>query len=442
MQAKIRKNRGRTPDSGGWGTIGGMDPSLPGFEPETLLPLASALGLGLLIGVVRERRKPEVAVVAGLRTHALVALGGAIAMAMHLAVFVALMLLVGILSALSYRNSRDEDPGLTGEIALVLTAVLGGLAVDYPALAGALGVVVAALLYAKSTLHKLSRELISEKELRDGLLLLGCALIVLPLLPDAAIGPFQVFNPNTLWKLVVLVMAIGALGHVALRATGNRWGLAVAGFFAGFVSSTAATAGFGQRVRETPAMLRAATGAAMLANLASLLLFVPILVTIAPTLLVELWPELLAAGLVLGIGGLVGLHRGDDDDVPMPTSQSRMFSFRQALVFAALITGVLFLSAALGAWWGPRGSIVAATLAALAELHAAVATVGNLFGGGKLDAEQARWALVGLLAAAWGSKSIVAWTSGGRAFGLRVCLGLGAATAAAAAALVLMGDMA
>jgi uncharacterized membrane protein (DUF4010 family) len=417
-----------------------MDPTLPGFEPARLLPLASALGLGLLIGVVRERRKPEVAVVAGVRTHALVALGGAIAMGLHLAVFVAVLLLVGALSALSYGRSRDEDPGLTGEIALVLTAVLGGLALDFPALAGALGVVVAALLYAKSSLHKLTRDLISEKELRDGLLLLGCALVVLPLLPDAAIGPFDVFNPATLWKLVVLVMAIGALGHVVLRATGNRWGLAVAGFFAGFVSSTAAIAGFGQRVKEAPAMLRAATGAAMLANLASLLLFVPILLTIAPPLLGELWPELLAAGAVMLVGGLVGVHRGDDDDVPMPTAQSRMFSFRQALVFAALITGVLFLSAALGAWWGPRGAIIAAIVAALAELHAAVATIGNLFRGGRLDADQARWALVGLLAAAWVSKSIVAWTSGGRSYGLRVCLGLGAATAAAAAVRVVMGE--
>jgi uncharacterized membrane protein (DUF4010 family) len=410
--------------------------TLPGLDTDLLLPLGTALGLGLLVGAVRERRKPEIAVVAGLRTHALVALAAAVALWLGMAVFVAAVLLVGLFAALSYRGSRDQDPGLTGEVALVLTALLGGLALRAPGLAGGLGVLVAGLLYAKAPLHRLTRDLVSEQELQDGLILLASALVILPLVPDRTLGPFDVFNPATLWKLVVLVMAISALGHVALRATGNRWGLAVAGFFAGYVSSTAAIAGFGQRVRETPALLSSATGAAMLANLASLSLFVPILLAVAPGLVPVLWPELAAAGAVMLAGGLLGLHRGDDDDVPSPTAQSRMFRFRHALLFAAIITTVLFASAALNAWLGPRGAITAAVLAALAELHAAVATVGNLFTGGVLTAEDARWTLLGLLAASWVAKTVVAWTSGGRGYGLRVCAGLGAAVAAVLAVLL------
>lgn len=404
--------------------------TLPGLDTDLLLPLGTALGLGLLVGAVRERRKPEIAVVAGLRTHALVALAAAVALWLDPTVFVATVLLVGLFAALSYRGSRDQDPGLTGEVALVLTALLGGLALRAPGLAGGLGVLVAGLLYAKAPLHRLTRDLVSEQELQDGLILLASALVILPLVPDRTLGPFDVFNPATLWKLVVLVMAISALGHVALRATGNRWGLAVAGFFAGYVSSTAAIAGFGQRVRETPALLSSATGAAMLANLASLSLFVPILLAVAPGLVRVLWPELAAAGAVMLAGGLLGLRRGDDDDVPSPTAKSRMFRFRHALLFAAIITAVLFASAALNAWLGPRGAITAAVLAALAELHAAVATVGNLFTGGVLTAEDARWTLLGLLAASWVAKTVVAWTSGGRGYGLRVCVGLGAAVAA------------
>lgn len=409
---------------------------MTGFDTAPLLSLATALGLGLLVGAVRERRKPEVAVVAGLRTHALVALAGAVALWLGLAVFVALLVLLGVFAALSYRQTRGQDPGLTGEIALVLTGLLGGLAMRVPALAGALGVVVAVLLYAKAPLHRLTRDLLSERELQDGLVLLASALVILPLVPDRTLGPFDVFNPATLWKLVVLVMAISALGHVALRATGNRWGLAVAGFFAGYVSSTAAIAGFGQRVRETPALLSSAVGAAMLANLASLSLFVPILLAVSPSLLPALWPELAAAGAVMLAGGLLGLHRGEDADVPAPTAQTRMFRFGHALMFAAVITAVLFISAALNAWLGPRGAITAAVLAALAELHAAVATVGNLHTGGVLTADDARWTLLGLLAASWVAKTAVAWSSGGRTFGLRVCAGLGAAVAAVLAVLL------
>lgn len=401
----------------------------PGQEIP-LLPLATALGVGLLVGAVRERRHPEPSAAAGLRTHALAALAGALALWLGLSVFVVVLLALVVFVALSYRQTSLEDPGLTGEIALLLTCLLGGLALTLPALAGGLGVVLAVLLYAKAPLHRVTRELVSERELQDGLVLLASALVILPLVPDRTLGPFDVFNPAMLWKLVVLVMAISALGHVALRVVGNRWGLAIAGFFAGYVSSTAAVAGFGQRVRETPALRSPAVGAAMLANLASLTLFVPVLLAVAPKLLPLVWPELAAAGAVLLAGGLLGLRR-DSSALPPPTAQSRMFRFRHALLFAAIITAVLFTSAALNAWIGPRGAMLGATLAALAEVHAAVATVGKLFATGTFDPAQSRWAIVALLLASALAKSVVAFASGGRGYGLRVAAGLCAMVVAA-----------
>lgn len=407
-----------------------MPPVTPDVLP--LLPLATALGVGLLVGAVRERRHPDRATSAGLRTHALAALAGAVALWLDLAVFVVVVALAGLFAAMSYRLSRAEDPGLTGEITLVLTTLLGGLALGLPALAGGLGVVVAALVYLKAPLHQLARERVSEAEVRDGLVLLASALVVLPLVPDRSIGPFDVFNPAMLWKLVVLVMAISALGHVALRLVGNRWGLAVAGFFAGYVSSTAAVAGFGQRVRETPALRSPAVGAAMLANLASLSLFVPILLAVSPALLSQVGWELAAGGAVLLAGGLLGL-RPDGQGEPPPTAQSRMFRFRHALLFAVIITTVLFASAALNAWLGPRGAMAGATLAALAEVHAAAATVANLFASGAFDGDQARWAMVLLLAASSIAKSVVAFASGGAGYGLRVAAGLAAMVAAVSA---------
>lgn len=411
---------------------------MPAFDPEVLLSLATALGLGLLVGAVRERRKVDPAIVAGLRTHALTALAGAVGLWLGLPVFVAVVILAGVFVGLSYHQTREHDPGLTSEIALVLTCLLGGLAMRAPPLAAGLGVVAAVLLYAKAPLHRITRELLSEREVHDGLVLLASALVILPMIPNRAIGPWDVFNPATLWMLVVLVMAISALGHVALRLVGNRWGLAIAGFFAGYVSSTAAIAGFGQRVREQPGLLRPAVGAAMLANLASLSLFVPVLLAVAPGLLPVLAPELLAAAAVLLVGGLLGLSRGEGV-LPPPTADSRMFRFSHALGFAALITAVLFLSAGLNAWLGPRGAMAAAVVAALAELHAAVATLGNLYAGRVLSAGEARWGLVALLAASTLAKSVIAWTSGGRAYGLRVTLGLLAMLGAATTSLLLAG---
>jgi uncharacterized membrane protein (DUF4010 family) len=88
------------------------------------------------------------------------------------------------LAALGYLRSRDGDPGLTTEIALVLTLVLGGLAVREPATAAALSAAVAILLF------------MTQGELRDALVLAAATLIVWPLLPDRYLGPLGAINPS------------------------------------------------------------------------------------------------------------------------------------------------------------------------------------------------------------------------------------------------------
>lgn len=409
--------------------------------PEDIIALlfafSSALGAGLLIGLVRERRHATHAT-AGLRTHALVALSAALAAWLGTAVLLVTLAAVGLLAAMSYHASHDEDPGLTGEVAMVATALLGALALRSPALATGLAVVVAVLLFAKQPLHRLSRELLSEREVFDGLFLLASALVVLPLLPDRGFGPSGAFNPRTLWLLVVLVMAVGALGHVALRVIGNRWGLAVSGFFAGYVSSTAAVLGFGQRAKQSPQLMGSAVGAALLANLASLSLSVPVLGALSPALVSEQAGVLAAVGAVLLAGGLLGVHAGREEEVPPPTSDTRMFRFSHALGFAVLVGGLVLLAALLNQWIGAGGAMAAAVVSAAAELHASVATLGSLRQHGAIDPAQGRWLMVGLLAASMGTKSVLAVASGGRRYGLRVAGGLLASLAAGVAAAVLL----
>src|SRR5690606_9099273 len=145
----------------------------------------AALGIGLLIGVVRERHGAVAGVPAraGLRTHALLALVAAAAMHLGVGALAVVLLAVAGLAITSYWASHHDDPGLTGEVALLLTPTLGAFAQQEPALAAALGVVAAILLQAKRRLHRLAREVIREGEIHDVLLLAAAALVVLPLLP-------------------------------------------------------------------------------------------------------------------------------------------------------------------------------------------------------------------------------------------------------------------
>jgi len=150
---------------------------------------------------------------------------------------------------------------------------------------------------------------------------------------------------------------------------------------------------------------------------------------------------LLTACVVLLLGGLLGVRGGESSTSAPPTADSRMFRIGHVLIFAAVITAVLFVSAALNAWLGPRGALIAPMLTALAELHAAIASIGQLFTQRVLDAQQARWSLLGLLAMSVLAKSIVAGVSGGRSFGLRVATGLLVTLAAMLAVLLLMPSL-
>jgi uncharacterized membrane protein (DUF4010 family) len=412
--------------------------------PTQLLPgIAAALGLGLLIGIERERRKrdsdsaPRTA--AGVRTHALLALCGVAAMLLGAWVLVIGALAVSALALASYLRSDPDDVGLTGEVAILLTYLLGALAVQDARLAVALGVLVAVLLASKEVLHRITRELISEQEMRDLLMLAAAALIVLPLLPDTPIDPWNVLRPAALGKLVVLIMAIGAAGHVALRLVGARWGLPVAGFFAGFASSTAATAGFGTRARETPALRDATVSAALFSNLASLLLFAIVIGSVAPALLLSLrWP-LLGAALALSAVAAWGLWRSSrDDGSPLQEKRARAFRLSHALTFAAVVARVLLLSAWLHQVFGERGALIAAALAALAELHAATAGLAQLYAAAGIDLAYARWGVIALLLSSAISKTVLAFVSGGIAYGARVGAGLLAMLGAAVALMLLL----
>ncbi|MDR2300090.1 MAG: DUF4010 domain-containing protein [Comamonas sp.] len=392
---------------------------------DTLRALLTALGIGLMIGIVRERMhgSPQ-ALVAGTRTHALICLLGCMGWMLGSAAFVVCLLLVGALTIAAYLHTARDDPGLTGEVALLLSAVLGGLSVEHASLAAALGVLVAILLLLKAPMQRLSRELISERELQDGLMLGAAALVIMPLLPNEPLDPWGAVSPTMVWRIVVLVMAVGMFGHIAQRLFGARWGLPIAGFFSGFVSSSAAVTGMGQRARENSEQTTACASAALLANLASLLLFLAVVGTISPVLLRAALPGLGAAVLALLLVSAFLQWLAHQSDLVVAQSSGRAFKLSQALLIAALIAGVSLLAAWLGERFGSAGVLITTMLVALAEVHAAAAGVAQLQVSGSVPLDVACWGILGVLGASSLAKTVLAFASGGMRYGLRVAAGL------------------
>ncbi|HEY5809736.1 MAG TPA: DUF4010 domain-containing protein, partial [Povalibacter sp.] len=195
-----------------------------------------------------------------------------------------------------YRHTRDEDPGMTTEIAQLGVLLLGGLAMRQPQMAAGLGVAIAILLASRSQLHRWVHNALTDMEIRDGLLLAAAALIILPLTPTGAVDPWNVIYPRKLWTLAVVVMALNGLGYIALRVLGPKIGLVLAGFFSGFVSSTATIGAMGSRVRNHPELRNGAVAGAAISSVASLLQLAIVIGLVSVPLLQTLALPLLAAG--------------------------------------------------------------------------------------------------------------------------------------------------
>ncbi len=404
---------------------------------ESYLGLITALSIGLLIGTVRERLHKPGPMKAGVHTHGIVALLGAITFGMGPQIFIATLLVAGFMIAVGYHQTAQNDPGMTGEFTLMLNIVVSGLAMHDPSLAAAIGVVVAGLLFVKKPLRHFSQEILTEQELKDALMLCAAALVALPLLPTEAIDPWNALKPYVMWKIVVLIMGVGMLGHVAMRASGVTWGLPLAGFFSGFISSTAAVAEFGRKAKINSELSTIASAAALLASLSSLMLFILVLVAVAPELTASLaWP-LAAAGLALAMVATYVIHgasKGHSFELP---STEGAFQISHALMIAAIISAVTLCSAWLRTVFGDSGTLATAVVVGLVEIQAAAVGIAQLSPAHTEPSATARWGVLGILAASVCSKVLLAYLSGGSAYGTKVATGLVLCLTAAVTVMVL-----
>ncbi len=395
--------------------------------PPMLLNLTVALGIGLLIGAERERRKGQgpARAPAGIRTFSVAALAGATSvMVGGVPVLAVTITGVAALTAIAYFRSRDGDPGLTTEIALILTALLGGLSVQRPALAAGVAVALAALLAARAPLHHFVRSVLTEGEVRDALIFAGATLVVLPLLPNQAMGPYDALNPRAIWIVVILVMAISAAGYVIVRMLGARFGLPIAGFASGFISSAATIGAMGARVQKSPGLITAAVAGAALSTVATIVQMSLVLAATSITTLRTLSIPLICAGIAAiayGVGFTIRALRETEAADPQP---GQAFSLPVALVFALTLSAMLLASAALREWFGETGIIVAAAAAGFVDTHSAAVAVASLVASGKMTADDAVLPILAGLSTNTISKIIFAWTSGSRSFALRLIPGL------------------
>jgi uncharacterized membrane protein (DUF4010 family) len=372
------------------------------------LGFAVALGIGLLIGLERERSKGEGAArrPAGIRTFTLAALLGAVAVHIGaIPLLAAATVGVTVLAALSHFRAREEDPGLTAAVAVIFAA--------------------------KAPLHGFARNILTSSEVADGLVFTTATLVIWPQLPNRYMGPFQALNPHSIWFLVILVLALGACGHVATRALGARFGLPIAGLASGFVSSTATVAAMASRAAIDPASMRATVAAAAFSTVATFVQMALLLATVSQATLILLAPALAAGGLVATLYGAGFALHAPTPETAAAGGHGRAFSVWTALGLAATMAVMLVVAAALRNWLGDAGVAVGAVVAGFLDTHSAAISVASLAASGTMTPHEAIMPILAAMTSNTVAKLGMAIVAGSRGFALRIAPGLAGPMAAA-----------
>ncbi len=362
----------------------------------TLKPLALALGLGLLVGLQRERTNTPLA---GFRTFPLITLAGALGailakdfggwtVAMGFVVL-GVMIVVGNLAEL---KKPHPDTGLTTEAAMLVMYGVGAyLVVGSTTVAIILGAVVAVLLHLKPQMQSFAGKL-GDEDFKAIMQFVVITMLILPLLPSEYYGPFKVLNPFKLWLMVVLIVGISLTGYIIYKFFGEKAGTLAGGILGGLISSTATTVSYARRTRENP---QTAALAAVVIMMASAIVFARVLLlisTTAPTFFSQASGPLgvmLMVTLVLA-GIAWSMARGEKSEMPKQSNPSEL---KAALVFGALYGVVLLAVAAAKEYFGQSGLYVVAVLSGLTDMDAITLSVAELVHQDKLDAPTG-WRLV------------------------------------------------
>ena len=408
-------------------------PTLGVMQWSQVEPVLVAMAIGVMIGAERERSHRDLPDhFGGVRTFTVLALSGALASLISPAVVAVGLGATGLLVAVSAWKSLQAHAGSTTVLVALSAYLLGVLTRTEPQLAVGVAVVLVVILMSKTRVHRVLQEQISEAEVEDAVKLGVVALVVLPLLPDRAMGPYGAINPFRIWLFVVAVIGIGWLGYIGVRILGARRGRLVSGAAAGFVSASATTSAMGRTARLQPAKARSALAGALAASVSTMVQLL-LVVSVAPRpTAARLWLPAAAAALALAAAIALLLlsdsreRRAVDEksssaaQLPPPnepTPKVRAFALRPALVLAVVITGTVLVSRWASERLGGGGAVGIAALAGLADGHAGAVSAASLAAHGDIATQTAVWAAGASIGTNTIVKMVLATMSGGVHFG-------------------------
>mgnify|MGYP003109037547 FL=1 len=406
---------------------------------DDLITLGIAFGLGMLVGLQRQRTDNKMA---GVRTFTLISILGVVAgflsrdydnpyilPLMGLAV-TGLLITANIIKL---KKINEADVGQTTEVAALLMFAIGGYLVLGDQIIGVVvGGVMAVLLYVKERLHGFIENL-KDKDLAAIMTFAGISLVILPILPDKTYGPLDVLNPKNIWLMVTLIVGISVIGYFIYKFVGKKVGVISNGVLGGLISSTATTVSYARKTKDAKNIGKMA---AFVITAASAIALVRILIEVGvvipeklPQIMLPIIVELII--MILLCVGLFYLFNNDekDDEMPEPKNPAQ---FKSALIFGLLYGLILLAVAFTKEEFGNEALYIVAIISGLTDVDAITLSLSQTMKGGGLKTETG-WRLIllaslsnllfkGIMAAVLGTKELTKWVA--ISFGISIAAGL------------------
>lgn len=342
-----------------------------------------ALLIGLLVGIERERNKKEgEKSFAGVRTFPFIALFGFLAAVISsltsTSIYIALFIVFGLLVCVSYYFSAQKgELGGTSEISMLLVFLLGSLVFwGFLLLSGAVTIVIVAFLTFKPYLHKFT-DVIDQEDIYATIKLAIITVIILPLLPEKGYGPYEIFQPQKIWYMVVLIAGVSFVGYVLFKIIGAKRGVQVLSILGGLASSTALTLSFTQRSKEAAKLSKNFSAGILLASsimFPRVLIIIYILNSKLATSLILPFTIFTAVGIITSLFLWRGNQMHEIEKIELKNPFKLLFAIKFGLIFAL----ILFISKIANVYFGDQGIYVTSLLSGLADVDAIALSITDL----------------------------------------------------------------
>lgn len=348
------------------------------MDYSDLITLGISFGLGLLVGLQREKSQHETA---GVRTFTLIALLGTMTGFISRgfenefiipAVVIAVAAFMINASRIIAEREINPTAGQTTEVAVLLMFVIGAyLVVGHQILAVIVGGALAIILYIKETLHSFIYRL-KEKDFSAIMKFVGISLVILPILPNQTYGPFQVINPREIWLMVTLIVGISILGYFVYKWVGQKAGMISNGILGGIISSTATVISYSQNSAKNLTFSKISAFVIYVSITVSIIRVIVEIAIVVPEKLSELISPFLVLFLFMTVvSGILFyvLTKNKEAQTAMP-EQKNPAQFKSALLFGFLYALILLAVAFVENKFGDSGLYVVSIVGGLAKKDA------------------------------------------------------------------------